>query len=530
MKGDLQSLKKDSDPGLSTSARMRPALPYKLRTGTFAKPTRRWHVYALLGIIALLITVLVPVATYYFRHRPGASGGKNTIAVLPLRNLNGDISVDFLRFALADELSNTLSQNRALDVRPSSMTQKYAGNDVDPQQAARALHVATIVTGHFVERGENLVVTLEAIQASDNRLVWQTTFTAPSQDLIALQSALSAQVRQGLLPTLGVAKEAEAAGSRPKNPQAYDLYLHSLAIPHDPAANKDALAVLQQVVQMDPAYAPAWQELGLRSYYDATYSDGGEKMMQQSNDAYARALQLDPNLTVALGQQITNAVERGELGKAYDTAEALVKSRPQSAQAHFALSYVFRYAGMLEQSARECNAAITLDPGNYMFRSCAWTFMELGQTERAMEFLQLDAGSEWAAYVTPSLLVREGKIAQAKEAVKHMPSAPRYHRDLLEACLGLRSPSEQDRIAHDLENNQANELDPELLYYQGAWLGYCGKNQAALRLLQSAVERSYCAYSNMLNDPMLAKLRADQAFNKVLTAAGQCQDDSGVGP
>ncbi len=524
MKGDLQSLRKDSDPGLSTSARMRPALPYKLRTTAFAKPTRRWHVYVLLGVIALLLTVLVPIGAYYVKHRPGAMGAKNTIAVLPLRNLNNDISVDFLRFALADELSNTLAQNRSLDVRPSSMTQKYAGTDVDPQQAARALHVATIVTGHFVERGENLVVTLEAVQASDNRLIWQTTLTAPTQDLIELQSRLAAQVRQGLLPILGLSKGVEEAGSRPKNAQAYDLYLHSLAIPHDPVANKDALAVLQEVVQMDPAYAPAWQELGLRSYYDATYSDGGEKMLQQSNEAYARALQLDPNLTVALGQQITNAVERGELGKAYLAAQALLKSRPESAQAHFALSYVFRYAGMLGHSAAECNRALTLDPGNYMFRSCAWTFMELGQTQRAMDFLQLDAGSEWAAYVMPSLLVREGKIAEAKEATKHMPAAPRYHRDLVEACLGLAPASEQDRIAHELEANEGNELDPELLYYQGAWLGYCGNNQAALQLLQSAVERSYCAYSNLLNDPMLAKLRADQAFDKVLTEASACQD------
>ena len=525
MKGDLQSLKKESEPGLTTSARMRPALPYKLRTNTFEKPTRRWHVYALLGVIALLITVLIPVAAYYVKHRPGAPGARNTIAVLPLGNLNNDISVDFLRFALADELSNTLSQNRSLDVRPSSMTQKYSGNDVDPQQAARALHVATIVTGHFVERGNDLVVTLEAVKATDNRLVWQTTLTAPSQDLIALQSRLAAQVRQGLLPILGLGQGVEqAAGSRPKNAQAYDLYLHSLAIPHDPVANKDALAVLQQVVQMDPTYAPAWQELGLRSYYDATYSDGGEKMLQQSNDAYARALQLDPNATVALGQQITNSVERGELGKAYVAAEALIKSRPESAQAHFALSYVYRYAGMLEQAAAECNRALSLDPGNYMFRSCAWTFMELGQTQRAMDFLQLDAGSEWAAYVTPSLLVREGKIAEAKEAVQHMPTAQRYHRDLVESCLGLRPASEQERIAHDLEINAGNELDPELLYYQGAWLGYCGKNQAALQLLQSAVERSYCAYTNLLNDPMLAKLRADQAFNKVLSDASACQD------
>jgi len=525
MKGDLQSLKKESEPGLTTSARMRPALPYKIRTTAFAKPTRRWHVYALLGIIALLLTVLVPIGAYYLKHRPGAIGAKNTIAVLPLRNLNNDIGVDFLRFALADELSNTLAQNRSLDVRPSSMTQKYAGNDVDPQQAARALHVATIVTGHFVERGEDLVVTLEAVQASDNRLIWQTTLTAPTQDLITLQSRLAAQVRQGLLPILGLGQGVESAtASRPKNAEAYDLYLHSLAIPHDPVANKDALAVLQQVVQMDPTYAPAWQELGLRSYFDATYSDGGERMMQQSNDAYAKALQLDPNLTLALGQQITNSVERGELGKAYEAAQALLKSRPNSAQAHFALSYVFRYAGMLKEAAAECNRALTLDPGNYMFRSCAWTFMELGQTERATDFLQLDAGSEWAAYATPSLLVREGKISEAKEAAKHMPTAQRYHRDLVEACLGLRPATEQDRIAHDLLANQANELDPEQLYFQGAWLGYCGKNQAALQLLQSAVERSYCSYSGLLNDPMLAKLRSDQAIDKVLTEASACQE------
>jgi hypothetical protein len=88
----------------------------------------------------------------------------------------------------------------------------------------------------------------------------------------------------------------------------------------------------------------------------------------------------------------------------------------------------------------------------------------------------------------------------------------------------LRPAGEQDRIARDLVANAGGELDPELLYYQGAWLGYCGKNQAALQLLQSAVERSYCAYTNLLNDPMLAKLRADQAFNKVLTEASACQD------
>jgi eukaryotic-like serine/threonine-protein kinase len=525
MKGDLESLQKETEPGLSTSARMRAALPYRIATNTFQRSNRK-QVYVLLGIIALLLTLLIPAAAWWLKQRAGAGGlvARNAIAVLPLQNVNGDVSVDFLRFAMADEISNVLTYTGTLDVRPSSVTQKYTGNNVDPHQAGRQMHVATVITGHFLTQGDDLLVTLEAIDVRHDRLLWQTSLTAPARNLIALQSAMAAQVRQGLLPRLGVAEGTLAAGTRPKDPIAYDLYLHSLALPHDPGPNKDAIAVLEHVVQTDPNYAPAWEQLGLRCYYDATYSDGGEAMFQRSNQAFERALALDPNGTLAAGQLITNRVERGELSKAYQAAQALIKRRPESAQAHFVLAYVYRYAGMLEQSTKECDTALALDPGNYIFRSCAWAFMELGRPERAADYVRLDAGSEWAAYVTPSILLREGRIAEAREAVKRMPTAPRYHRDLLEACLQPGQGAELERMAHDAEVSVPFEPDPELLYYQGAILGYCGKNKAALHLLQTAVERNFCSYENLLSDPLLAKLRADPAFNRVLTSAHECRD------
>jgi serine/threonine protein kinase len=520
LKADLQALKRETDPGLTG---MRPAFPYRIATSTF-QTTSRWQTYLLLAVSAVLVMVLTLAGLWWFKHPSGAAAAKNTIAVLPLQNVNGDISVDFLRFALADEIAKVLTYSRTLDVRPSSLTQRYAAKDPDPQKVGRELHVATVLTGHFLKQGDNLMVTLEAIDVRDNRLLWQSSFTAPEQDLIALQSNMAAQMRQGLLPTLGVTSGTVATGSRPKNPEAYDLYLHALALPHDPAPNKDAIAVLQQVVQMDPGYAPAWEELGLRAYWDTTYSDGGEPMFQLSNRACERALALDPNLTLAAGQLITNRVERGELGKAYEAAQALVKRLPENAQAHFVLSYVYRYAGMLEEATKECNTAIGLDPANYIFRSCAWAFMELGKTDRAADFIRLDAGSEWAAYVAPSLLLREGKIPEAREAVKHMPTAPRYHRDLLESCLGLRPASDLDRIAHDAETSFPADPDPETWYYEGALFAYCGKTQAALHLLQSAVQNNYCSYSNLLTDPLLAKFRADPAIDKLLTSARECQE------
>jgi len=119
--------------------------------------------------------------------------------------------------------------------------------------------------------------------------------------------------RRAIGSALGAAGDFLETGSRPKNAEAYDLYLHSLALPHDAGPNKDAISVLEHVVQVDPTYAPAWEQLGLRCYYDADYYDGGETMFQRSNEAYERAVSMDPNRVVASGQLIANRVERGEL-------------------------------------------------------------------------------------------------------------------------------------------------------------------------------------------------------------------------
>jgi eukaryotic-like serine/threonine-protein kinase len=524
MKGDLQSLRRDTESGMTKSGLRRPALPYRIATSTF-QATSKWSTYLLLGVSAILVTILVAIGAWWLKEkRMAATAPKNTIAVLPFENMNGDISVEFLTTALADEIANTLTYTRTLDVRPSAMTRKFVGNDVDPQKAGEEVHVANIITGHFLKQGDHLLITLEAIQVSGNRLLWQTNVTAAAQDLIGMQEQMAVKIRQELLPALGLSQGLVDTATRPKSPEAYDLYLHSLALPHDAGPNKDAIAVLEHVVELDPTYAPAWEQLGWRCYYDADYSDGGEPMFQRSSKAYEKALDLDPNRIVAAGQLIVNHVERGELGKAYQTAQALVKRRPDSPQAHFTMGYVYRYAGMLEQSTNECNTALSLDPGNYAFRSCAWAFMELGKFVRAEDFIKLDAGSEWAAYMTPSLLLRENKLPEAREAVKHMPSAPRYHRDLMEACLGLRPASELDRLAAEAETNLPAEPDAETWYYQGAIFAYCGKKQAALHLLESAVQQNYCAHENLLSDPLLAKLRTDTAFDKVLTAAGSCQD------
>jgi hypothetical protein len=218
--------------------------------------------------------------------------------------------------------------------------------------------VTSIVTGHYLKEGDQLEVTLEAVDVANNRSVWRDTINVTASDNIAMRDQVTSKVRQGLVPALGGSSASSGAGTRPKSEEAYDLYLRSIAVPHDVAPNKDAISMLERAVGIDPSYAPAWEALGLRYYFDASYGDGGKQMLRRSDSAFERAIALDPNLTSATGELITNRVDEGELANAYAEATALVKRRPQSAIAHFVLSYVLRYAGLLQDAARECDTAV----------------------------------------------------------------------------------------------------------------------------------------------------------------------------
>jgi len=521
MRSDLALLKKEAESGTVKT----PSATAKLRVAsrTFGR-SNRLQMYLLIATAALLVTVLAAVGAWWFKHREVASAEqRNAIAVLPLQNMNGDISIDYLRFALADELTSTLTYARTLEVRPSSVTRKYVALDLDPKQVGMELRVGRLLTGSFRRQGDQLLVTLEAIDVPNDRLLWQTTVTEKTENVIGLNEQLNAQLRNGLLPILGSGGGTVDAASRPKNQEAYDFYLRSVAQPHDPVPNKEAIKLLEWAVGIDPTYAPAWEALGQRYYFDSTFGNGGEAMFQKSNAAYERALSLDPDRIIASSLLIVNHVERGELGAAYDAATNLVRRHPQSAEAHFALSYVLRYAGFLDKSTEECDTARRLDPGNFNLRSCAWAFLEMGETDRAMDFVHLDAGTEWAAWVTPYVYLAEGNVAEARNAAKNMAKTSSYHRDLMEACTAPQRPPDFAKIVHDSEASVMLENDPELWYHIGTLLAYCGQPEPALRLLKASVLQNYCAYTALYDDPLLKDLRKETAFNEVLTAASNCQ-------
>jgi eukaryotic-like serine/threonine-protein kinase len=451
---------------------------------------------------------------------------RTAVAVLPFQNVSGDESADFLRFGLADVVIGALTPDAALAIRPFATTRRYAGSDVDLSTVGRELGVATLVTGHYLREGDQLRVTIEAVDVESDRVAWRDMIEVSPLDGLGMQRRLVAKVRQGLMPVLGASSGGRGDGARPQNAEAYDLYLRSTAISFDEVPNKRAIPMLERATELDPRFARAWAALGLRSYYDYSYSDGGASALERSEAAYRRALDEDPSLIAdAAVPLILMRVEQGDRGAALQDAVALVGEWPSNARAHYALAYVLRYGGLIEESVRECDAALALDPWERRLRTCGLAVVQKGDYDHAREYFQLDAGSELSDACEAQVLLREGRPDEARLKLdRQIAGGMVCAASLMKACLDRRPRGELEQLAASAEREAGRPVaDPEALYFLAVSAAFCNLPETAIRLARRAVEEDYCAVDGVSRDPLFETIRSRPEYGAIVEEARSCR-------
>jgi DNA-binding winged helix-turn-helix (wHTH) protein/serine/threonine protein kinase len=440
-----------------------------------------------------------------------------TVAVLPLQNVDGNAELEFLRLALADEISTTLSRSKGIAVRPFSMTNAVDRATVDVVEVGRTLRADTLVTGRFRAVRDQLQITLEAIDAAANELLWSDTVEAPSESMIAAHVQLGVIIRGGLAPAIGAA--LANALPEPQNAEAYELHLRSSVLPYDPEPNPKALAMLQRAVELDPQYAPAWLSLTRRYYVEAHFGSGDPEMMDRAVAAGERGAAIDPDDVSVASSLVSIAIERGELARAYARADTLVRRQPDNVSAAFVMSYVLRYAGLLEESAHYCEQAFLIDrqPLNTTLRSCALVHMVRSDFTRALNYLNLDRETEVGKAFRVDMLVRQGEHEEA--IAIGAPNLPQW-RARYEMLLGCV----QQRPAAEIDAAVQPAADPEENYLAAGHFSYCGRTDIAGDLLRSAIQGNYCSFPAMETDPMLANLRSTPGFDEIRAAGRACRD------
>ena len=141
-------------------------------------------------------------------------------------------------------------------------TKRQIKNRVDLTDAAKALGVEAILIGRVTQRGENLSISVELVNASDRTQMWGEQYDRKMSDLLVIQREITSEIVDKLKLKVSGAEKATARYYTESN-EAYQLYLKGRFHWNKRTAEalKKAIENFNQAIEKDPSFSLAYAGL-----------------------------------------------------------------------------------------------------------------------------------------------------------------------------------------------------------------------------------------------------------------------------
>ena len=360
MLADLKRLRRNS-----SSTRVEVAVDGEM----LAKGRTRKALWA--SVTGIVVLVLALAAAFVWR---GRSGGKeiSSVAVLPFVNAGNDPNTEYLSDGLTESLINSLSQVPNLAVMSRSSVFHYKGRDVDPQAAARDLKVEGVITGRIVQRGDQLIISAELIDARTNHNLWGDQYDRKVSDVLAVQQDIAGAISSKLRERLSGETKKQAAKGGTNDPEAYQLYLKGRY--YWERRTRESLEkskdYFNQAIEKDPNYALAY--VGLADYYNVVpdYSPvPASDAAPRARAAAEKALAIDNSLAEAHAALAASYWSFFEFAAAEREFQRALELNPKYAHAHHWYGLFLSWQARHPEAISHLRRAVDLDPLNLQYNS-----------------------------------------------------------------------------------------------------------------------------------------------------------------
>lgn len=425
----------------------------------------------------------------------------SSVAILPFADLSAEGDQQYFCDGLAAELIAALSGVEGLRVAPRSSSVRFRDSE-DAQEAGRQLAVAAVVEGSVAKSDERLRVSARLVRTDDGAELWAGAFDRPLQDVFAVQHEIAERIAHRLEFRLD-AKHARALERAPtSNVRAFEYYLEGRErfFEYGRRGVEAALSLFNRALELDGDYARALAGVAECCCYLVMHSEGDERLLEQADQASRRARELAPDLAEA-------QVARGlvlSLQQLYEASEEAFEKAidldPKLFEAYYFYARNSYAKGDLETAAKLYKHASIIDPDDYQAP------LLLGQI-----YDTLERPIEAAA-------VRRQGVRAAERRLRHHPEETRalYMAANALVCLGQ---SEQGlRWAE-----RALELEPDepmLLYNVGCIYSLAGKSDLAVQYIEKAAAGRDGFIEWLRVDSNLDPIRDDPRFRALLERHG----------
>ena len=319
---------------------------------------RRVWLTAAAAIVLLVGSGLVAANVADIRDRWTGSGRGHaiqSIAVLPLVNLTGDPSQDYLTDGLTDELITKLARQTSMRVASRSSVMRYKGTRLPARDVARELAVDSVLEGSVTRVSDKLHITAQFIDAANDAHPWVQSYDLSFEDALTLPGELSRTVAR----EAGLDVSPVSPPPRPVNPAAHDAYMHGRYMWFSPGS--DGLEYFKKATELQDDYALAWSGLA-DAYITAVGRKAPREVMPLAAAAARKAVALGDDLPEThLSLAASFFYGSWDLKRAQVEISRTLTINPNFAEAHHLYGYVLNVLGRKSEAIAEQRRSMELD-------------------------------------------------------------------------------------------------------------------------------------------------------------------------
>jgi TolB-like protein/Tfp pilus assembly protein PilF len=473
-------------------------------------------------VICILLIAVFGIVGYLY-YRPGASRQIESIAVMPFVNESGNPDVEYLSDGMTETLIASLAQLPKLNVKARSSVFRYKGKGTDTQTIGKELNVQAVLNGRVVQRGQDLILNVELIDAQTENVLWTENYSRKMVNLVSLQSDLARDLSQKLRTKLSRTDEQKLTKSYTDNAEAYDLYLQGRSYWNKRTRRNVEISVgfFQRAIDVDPNFALAYAGLA-EAYAQPSQQPQG---MPRAREAALNALGLDQDLAeahLALGRVLAS-YDHNFAGAEREYLRA-IEINPNLASAHLRYGDFLNFSGKFEAAERELRRALELEPLSPSINTAFGSMLiNSRRYDEAITHLKKTVELDGDFWLARANLARAYQLKGNYQASIEELARVAELNDNPQRAAGIRDSFErggwEGYLRFAIKESEI-EGDRRGFYVAARPYAELGEKDKAFAALNSAYQNRESEMLPIKVDPLLDPLRDDPRFQELLKKMG----------
>lgn len=482
------------------------------------KNLRRYYIP---GSILIVMSVVAAYVLFFKQE-----GAVNSIAVLPFTTTSTESSAEILSDGITEGIINNLASLPSLTVKSRNSVFRYAGKDIDVQEVGKKLNVKAVILGRIIQNGDNYSISVELVDASNERHLWGAQYTKRASDINTLQGELSRDISEQLQVKLTGEEKKRLTKNNTENSEAYTLYIKGSFYLNKRTFDglKKGIEYFEQAVVKDPKYALAYAGIadGYALLVD-NYYIRAEEGYPKAKQAVLKALAIDNDLAEAHASlaNVLSSYER-KWDEAKEEYKKAIELNPNYSTAHHWYALILCNQKFFEEAMREILRAQELDPLSMRInQNVGFIFYSERYYDKCIE-QQIKTIEIDSTFPGPHALMGDAFFMkkQYDKALHAYQDEIRLTGDRTSivyiACVYAVTGRKKEalKLYSELKQISTHSYIPTSFF---AYMQlYLGNDDEAILLLQKAVDEKDPIVTSLLTEPKLDPLRSDPRFNELL--------------